>query len=174
MVQSEAAYEVRKPYRLPKRARRCVLLLHVFSSVGWLGLNLGFLALDVAVATTSSPATQHAAYRVMGLLGDVYLIPISWTALLTGLVLGLWTPWGLFRHRWVTVKLVLTALPVLLIMFSLLPGIHHAVAVVSGTPPDRLADVDPSGSLGAGCVSTTLYVTSLALSVFKPSLRRAS
>jgi hypothetical protein len=154
--------------RLPARVRKTVLVVHVIASVGWLGLTIGNLALTITGMTTDSPDEQHAVYQVMGVLGDLLLIPISLTALVTGVLLGLGSSWGLFRHRWVAVKFWLTLIPVVLTPLALLPGIHDAVAVVSNTPPDQLADVDASGGLWAGCVSTTMYVTSVVLSIFKP------
>jgi hypothetical protein len=66
------------------------------------------------------------------------------------------------------VKFVLTLVAVTLTPLSLLPGIHEAIAVVENTPVDRLAEVDASGLLFAGCVSTSMYLTCVVLSVFKP------
>jgi hypothetical protein len=37
------------------------------------------------------------------------IVPFSLASLLTGLVLALGTPWGLFRHYWVAAKFLLTA-----------------------------------------------------------------
>lgn len=156
------------------RVRKLVLVLHVISSVSWLGLTIGNLVLAITAMSTAVPADQHAAYRVMGLLGDVLLVPISLTAFATGVVLGLGTKWGLFRHYWVIVKFGLTLVAVLLTPFALLPGLHTAVAVVSATPSDQLADVgsEARGALMACCVSLTMYTTMTVLSVLKPWGRR--
>jgi uncharacterized membrane protein len=153
---------------MPVELRKLVVVLHIISSVSWLGLTIGNLVLTITGATTDNPTTQHAAYRVMGILGDALFIPISVTAFVTGTLLGLFTSWGLFQHRWVAVKFWLTLIAVVLTPLSLLPGIHDAVAAVSRTPPDQLADVDPNGAISAGCVSLTMYTTSVLLSIFKP------
>lgn len=160
--------------QLPMRARRLVLTLHVVTSVGWLGLSLANLVLVVTALTTDDPARQHAAYLAIGMVADVLLLPISLTAFGTGLALSLFTHWGLFRHRWIVIKLVLTLVAVLLTPFSLLPGLHETVAVVSATPADEFADAGRGGEnlLAAACVSSTMYLTCVALSVFKPGRRR--
>ncbi|WP_218825586.1 DUF2269 family protein [Streptosporangium subroseum] len=165
-----------KPPRMPIRLRRSLVVLHVISSVGWLGLTIGNLVLAVTGLTTGSPDDQHAAYRVMGMLGDLLLIPISLTAFVTGVLLGLGTSWGLLRHRWVAVKLVLTLIAVVLTPLALLPGIHDAVTAVSDAAPGRLADTSGFGSdlVYAGCVSLSMYVTNVVLSVFKPWGRTGS
>ncbi|MCW2919815.1 MAG: hypothetical protein JWN52_7883 [Actinomycetia bacterium] len=170
-----AAHVDRKPFRMPARVRKIVLVLHVISSVGWLGLTTGNLVLAITGMTTGSPDEQHAAYRVMGILGDLLLIPISLTAFVTGVLLALGTPWGLFRHRWVVVKFWLTLIAVVLTPLSLLPGIHDAIAAVSNTPADQLADTGGAGRglIYAGCVSLSMYTTSVVLSIFKPWNRTA-
>ena len=150
------------------KLRKIVVVLHVISSVSWLGLTIGNLVLTITGVTSDNPTTQHAVYQVMGILGDTLFIPVSVTAFVTGTLLGLFTSWGLFQHRWVAVKFWLTLIAVVLTPLSLLPGIHDAAATVSHTPPDQLADVDASGGIAAACVSLTMYTTSVVLSIFKP------
>ena len=133
---------------MPPRTRKLVTTLHVISSVGWLGLNLGVLTLALTGMNTGDADLQHAAYSVLALLGGVLLIPLSLTAFVTGVLLSLFTSWGLLRYRWVIVKLVLTLIAVVLIPSSLLPGLNEAAEIVANTPPGRFAAVDRSG-LGA-------------------------
>jgi hypothetical protein len=167
-----AARPARSARRMRPRVRKTVLLLHVISSVGWLGLTFGNLVLAIAGLTTSDPQLQQGIYRVLGVLVDFVLLPISLTAFVTGLVLSLGTPWGLFRHRWVAVKFWLTLVAVLLTLFSLMPGVHETVRIVSETPPGRLAELGGGGQdlLYAACVSGTMYLLCTILSIFKPRL----
>jgi hypothetical protein len=41
----------------------------------------------------------------MELTGWFVIVPLALAALLTGLVMSLITPWGLFRHYWVLIAL---------------------------------------------------------------------
>jgi hypothetical protein len=155
--------------RLSRRARRAVLTLHVVVSVGWLGLDLGLLALGVTGLTTDDPETIRAAYLSMDVFADVLIIPISLTALLSGVVLSLGTHWGLVRHYWVLAKFVLTLIAATASTFALRGSIAEAADRVSGVP---LSEVDP-GPVGvslvfAPTVALTLYVIMTALSVYKP------
>ncbi|MGM1057752.1 hypothetical protein [Saccharothrix sp. Mg75] len=142
------------PWRMKPAPRKAWLLLHVVSSVGWLGVTVGLLAL--ALAAFDAPQL----YRAMALLGDVVVLPLALTALATGLLLSFGTRWGLVRHRWVLVKFVLTAVAVTATTFGLRGTLHDA------------ADGDPgtagAGALSAACVSLVLYLVATALSVFKP------
>ena len=156
--------------KLTPTAYKLLLLLHIVVSVGWLGLNVGNLTLAITGLTTGDPTTQHAAFGAMHLVGGTLLIPVSLLALVSGVLLGMYTRWGLVRYRWVAVKLTLTVIAVVLIPVSLLPGLSELSALMAATPADRLADTGPLAldMLAAGCVSTTMYLTNAVLSVLKP------
>jgi hypothetical protein len=156
--------------RLTPTTRKWLLLLHIVVSVGWLGLNVGNLTLALTGLTTDDPETQHAALGAMYLIGGPLLIPVSLLALTSGVLLGYYSKWGVFRYRWVLVKFVLTSIAVVLVPLSLLPGLRELSALVAATPRDQLADVSELGMtmLSAGIVSTSMYVTNALLSVMKP------
>jgi hypothetical protein len=156
--------------RLAPTTRKWLLLLHVVVSVGWLGLNIGNLTLAITGLTTDDPTTQHAAFGAMYLIGGPLLIPISLLAYVSGILLGYYSKWGVFRYRWVLVKFTLTTIAVLLIPLSLLPGLRDLSALMANTPADQLADTGANGAdmLVAGLVSTSMYVTNAVMSVIKP------
>jgi hypothetical protein len=158
--------------RLRRPWRRALLTLHVITSVGWLGLDLGLLTLGITGLVTEDQETRRAAYLVMGVIGDVPLVPVSLGALLSGLALSLGTHWGLARHWWVLVKLVLTVAAFTATILALRGTIGEAVALVAGVPTDAMAAVD-LGEVGvalviAPSVALTIYTTATVLSVFKP------
>lgn len=158
------------PRRLSPTTYKLLLLLHIVVSIGWLGLNVGNLTLAITGLTTDDPGTQHAAFGAMYLIGGPLLIPVSLLALASGVLLGIYTKWGLVRYRWVLVKLTLTVVAVVLIPLSLLPGLRELSALMADTPADRMADTGPLAldMLAAGLVSTSMYVTNAVLSVLKP------
>ena len=56
----------------------------------------------------SSQTDPYALDRAAGLINDWIVIPAALGALFTGLLESWLTPWGFFRHRWVTVKWIAT------------------------------------------------------------------
>jgi hypothetical protein len=88
------------------RLRKFALTAHVASSVGWLGAVVAYLALGVSAATGREAQTVRAAWIAMEVIGWFAIAPLAIAALLTGLVVSLGTPWGLFRHYWVLITLV--------------------------------------------------------------------
>jgi hypothetical protein len=68
-----------------------VLTAHIIISVGLLVDSAGFLAVAIRTAMADDPRTVLELVNV----------------LITGVVLGLGTRWGVFRYPWVTAKLLL-------------------------------------------------------------------
>jgi hypothetical protein len=159
----------RRPWLTP-RARKWVLVLHVVSAVGWLGINFADFVLAVTGMTTTDPATQHAMLHALAVVGGTLLIPISLLALVSGLTLALGTQWGLLRYKWVIVKLVLTVIAIILLPVALLPELNALRDLATETPAGQLVDTaDHSWSiLSAAVVSTSMYITNVIMSVLKP------
>jgi len=117
--------------------RKFALTAHVTSSVGLLGAIAAFLALAVAGLTGQDAQIVRAAYLAMELTARFVIVPLAFASLLTGLIQSLGTPWGLFRHYWVVVKLLLTvfAAVVLLVKMEL---IGYAARVAAETTLSRV------------------------------------
>lgn len=148
--------------------RDFALTAHVTSSVGFLGAVAGFLALAIAGLASQDTQVVRAAYVANGLTARFVIAPLCFASLLTGLVMSLGTRWGLFRHYWVLVKLLLTVLTTLVLMNQMAP-INHIAAVAAETPLSA-ADFRALRSslvVHAGSGLLVLIVTT-TLSVYKP------
>ena len=95
--------------------RKLVLVLHVTTSLGFLGAVASFLALAVT-GMTAEPAVAAAVYQAMQPITWYVIVPLAFATLIIGIVQSLGTPWGLLRYYWVIVKLVLTMIAVLVLM----------------------------------------------------------
>lgn len=151
------------------RLRKFALTAHLTSSVGLLGAIAAFLALAGAGVTYQDAQTVRAAYLAMEMIARFVIVPLAFASLLTGLSQSLGTPWGLFRHYWVLVKLLLTlfATSVLLVKMEL---IGYATRLAAETPLPR-ADLRAAGIQlvvhAAGGLLVLLVPA--VLSVYKPS-----
>lgn len=103
---------------LPGSWRKLVLLLHVVTSVGFVGAVAVFLALAITGAIVGNEQVIRAVYVSCGLMTWDVIVPLAWASLLVGIVQSLGTPWGLFRYYWVIVKLVLTVISVAVLMIQ--------------------------------------------------------
>ncbi len=151
------------------RSRKLVLTAHVVSSVGWLGAVAVFLALAVAGLSSQDADVVRASYVAMESIGWLVLIPLSLASLLTGLVQSLRTNWGLFRHYWVLMKLLINVVAsIVLVMYMQTLGHLADVATKTTAASGDLNGLrSPSPVLHAG-VALLLLLVAATLSVYKP------
>src|SRR5205809_6179875 len=90
--------------------RKLALIVHLVFSVGWIGAVVVYLVLGISAVTSKDVQTVRAAWIAMELTGWSAIVPLACGSLLTGLVMALGTPWGLFRQYWVLITFVLTVL----------------------------------------------------------------
>jgi hypothetical protein len=151
---------------LSRPVRRINLVLHVAVSVGWLGMDAVLLVLGATAALTGDPELTRACYLAMDAAGGLMLVPIALLTLLTGLVAGMGTKWGLVRYWWVLVKLVLTLAAATASIFLLRANLASAAAE-TGMPLPDLGRYELDLVI-APTVALVLYTTMVVLSVLKP------
>ncbi|PAE36668.1 hypothetical protein [Bacillus sp. 7884-1] len=150
------------------RLRKFALMVHITSSVGWIGAVVGFLVLAITGLTSQDDQMIRAAYISMELTAYFAIVPLSLASLLSGLVQSLGTQWGLFRHYWVLVKFLLTIIATIVLLLQLEPISYIASKAAETTLSSsdlrnaRLSLVVHS----IGGLLVLLVVTSL--SVYKP------
>ncbi len=151
------------------RLRKFVLTAHVVSSVGWLGGVAVFLALGVVGLSSQDAQVVRAVYLAMEPAGWSVLVPLSLASLLTGLVQSLGTKWGLFRHYWVVVKLLINlAATIVLLLYMQTLGHLAGIAAQTTSPGGDLSGLrSPSPVIHAGAGLLLLFVAA-TLSVYKP------
>jgi hypothetical protein len=143
--------------RVPRRAlTQAGLVVHVLASVGWIGAALacGVVAVLGTSAPTSALPGLDDAFRAITLW---VVLPLGALSVVTGLLQGLLTRWGLARYYWVVVKEVVTAAVVLVLLLQL-----PRIADGSPATEDRTSFV--VHSLGGAAV----LLLPLVLSVVKP------
>lgn len=151
-----------------QRLRKAALTLHVATSVGWVGSVASFLALAIVGLRSSDDGTIRASYVAMDVCTRFTVVPLAVGALATGIVQSVGTRWGLFRHYWVMVKLVVSVVAVAVLLLQLEPISLLASAARDGSLSDSaLRDARMSLVVHAAGGLLTLVVPT-ALSVYKP------
>jgi hypothetical protein len=151
---------------MERRVRQVWQVLHIISSVGWLGTILVALSLSVAGMMTDDYDRVNSLYTAMRVLASTFFLPGSALMLLTGVLLGLGTKWGLVKWWWVAVKFLIG-----LALF--VAGTMNLRFAVYGAA-DKAAELKPLGNgveislFGMLCVISILCIVSALLSVIKP------
>lgn len=149
------------------RLRKFALAVHIASSVGWIGAVTGYTALDVAAAMGQDAQVLRASYIGMELIAWYVIVPLALASLLTGLVVSLGTKWGLFRHYWVLISLLLTMLATV-VLLSQTQTISY-FADVAADPATSSGDLRALGNTLVHSVGgTVVLLVILVLNVYKP------
>jgi hypothetical protein len=146
--------------------RRFTFTTHVTSSVGWVGAVVVFLALAIIGLTSKDEATVRGAYLVMAPAAWLVLVPLAHASLFSGIVLSLGTPWGLIRHYWVAVKLVITVFSTVILMIYM--GTFRQMAGVAADPVVALGVVRNPSPVVHAILALLLLLAATALGIYKP------
>lgn len=152
---------------MPPSIRKLALATHLSASVGWIGAVAAYLALDLTVAASQDPQLVRAAWLAMGLIVSAVIVPLALASLVTGLVMSLGTKWGLFRHWWVQISLLLTIVATLVLLSE--SGVVSHLAVVAADPTtsdEQLLALPPTLVHSVGGLVVLLLVQ--VLNVYKP------
>ena len=153
---------------MTSRVRKFTLTAHIIVSVGWLGAVAAFLGLALAGLYGKDGQNVRAAYLAMEIIAWYVILPLAFASLATGLIESLGTTWGVFRHHWVTVKLVITILAtaVLLTKLKLISYLARVAATTTLSSADLRQSRIELLVHAAGGVLVLLVPT--VLSVYKP------
>lgn len=147
--------------------RKVALAVHLAVSVGWVGAVAAYLALDITTVVRDDPEALRAAYHGMDLIAGSVIVPLAFASLTTGVVVSLGTRWGLFRHYWVVISLVLTMVAAIVLVAETRTIAHLAsVAADPTTSLEGLRRLPSTLPHSVGGLVVLLVV--LVLNVFKP------
>lgn len=144
--------------------RRLMLSVHIAVSVGWLGAIAAYLALNVAGLTSSDDDMVRAAHLMMQPVAWYAVLPLAVACLATGIVQALGTPWGLFRHWWVVISLLITVFATTVLVLHL-PAVND-LADRARTPTTDPATLD--GDLFHTVGGLLVLLVPLFLNIYKP------
>lgn len=148
--------------------RKFSLTLHVASSVGMLGAIATFLNLAIAALTAGNERLVVGAYLAMDPIAQMVILPLIFGSLLSGLVLGLGTPWGLVRHYWVLIKLIVTSFAAVVLLIKM-PLIAEAARLAAAPAPDGdLLRLVGQQLLFHSAAGLTVLLLPMVLSTYKP------
>ena len=150
--------------------RKLGLAVHIIVSVSWVGAVAAFLLLSIT-ALASDGSTSRAAFLSMNIVGRGALLPLSVGALTSGIVQSLGTKWGLFKHYWVLVKLVLTVFATATLFLHQFTAVAEAARLATyaaasyGGLPLRQLGIQLRADAG---LALLVLVAITAIAVYKP------
>jgi hypothetical protein len=154
--------------RLGRGTRRAVLTAHIIGAGAWIGMDVVLGVLVFTARLTTDTHTEALCYQALELFAVWPLLAAGLVTLVSGVVLGLGTNYGLVRYWWVATKLVMNLVLVALVAFALRSAVHEAarygLALAAGSP----SDASVSKLIMPPLVSSTALLIATTLSVYKP------
>jgi putative effector of murein hydrolase LrgA (UPF0299 family) len=146
---------------------KLTLATHLAVSVGWIGALAAYISLDVVASVGRDAEALRSSYLAMDRIVRHIIVPLALTSLLTGIVISLVTTWGLVRHYWVVISLILTAgaTVVLLVEAEVVRDLSE-VATHPATSPEELRAL--GGTLVHSIAGMVVLLVILVLNVLKP------
>ena len=154
---------------MPIPLRRLALTAHVVASVGWIGAVAAFLALTLAELTSQSVVMARGAFLALDVIAWFIIAPLALASLLTGLILALFTKWGLFRHYWILAKLQINVFATIVLLMYM-QSLHALARIAAGTNMSsaNLLALKSPDSLDHGSAALLVLLIAATLSVYKP------
>ena len=165
---SQAVAQTGVRWRMGARTRKSVLLVHIASAGAWLGIDVVMAVLVFTALFTDDDRTKALSFQALELVAVWPLLTLGMLCLLTGILLGLGSRYGLVRYWWVAVKLALNLLLTGLVLVALAPE------VAAHAEQARRFDAGLPGALEVGdltfppIVSPAALLVAMVLAVFKP------
>lgn len=155
-------------WRLTRGWRRATLVVHIVSAGAWIGIDVLVAVLVLTGWFADDVGTRSLAYRALAEFVVWPMLGAGLVCLVSGIVLGLGTKWGLVRYWWVAVKLVLNLLLCTLILVLLEPGMDAVASygedLLIGTPSASRVQT----LFFPPAVSLTTLTFATVLAVYKP------
>ena len=134
---------------------------------------VGVVAMAVVnVISPQSGDEMYMALYVNRIIDDVLVIPGAMLTVVTGIVYGVFTKWGFFKHRWITVKWIMSIAIIIAGTFYFNPIHLHLLEVADLTRDAALNDsslaTDKQINFIGAFIQSALLIFLIVISVFKP------
>jgi uncharacterized membrane protein len=100
--------------RLHLRKKQLLVSIHVIAVALWFGGTMGMFLLGFYLKNAVNGEQLYYTLVSMHVIDESLLKYPALVTLITGIMLSVWTQWGLFKHYWVLIKFVLTIVTILL------------------------------------------------------------
>lgn len=149
---------------MSKKTRQLLVFAHVVVSLGWMGAGAANVVLAMTAGYSVPGELQRICYLMISRLDDAIVIPAAFASLVSGVVLGVVTPWGVTRYWWVLIKLVVTVAVIAYSTFGIGVWVEESIQVSSAGLESPVA-----GPLAYGAgLNIVAFLFMTWLSVAKP------
>ncbi|MDN3019256.1 hypothetical protein PH210_24090 [Paenibacillus sp. BSR1-1] len=100
--------------KISQKTKRWLLIFHLLFAAIMLGNMTAFLIFSITAASASDEELIQTCYQAMHILSKTSVRASTIGTTVTGILLSVWTKWGLFSYYWIIAKEGLTVLCIFL------------------------------------------------------------
>ena len=159
--------------KLSPKYQKILKIVHLVSVIAWVGSAIVMNSIRHLVSISDNAGMYYMA-DFLEAVDMKILVPGAIACLLTGVLYSTLMPWGFFKHKWITVKWVLTILMIALGTFFMGPlvkeNVHIGHSLMTGGNP-AMADsywLNVAASGRWGILQICLLAFTIIISVLKP------
>ena len=157
-----------RSWRLGNRLRKTVLLLHIVAGGTWFGLDVAMAVLVLTAIGTDSAAVRAYTLQSLKLITVGPMFSAAMLSLITGILLGLGSKYGLLRYWWVAIKLGLNLILATLVVTALRGEVANAAGPGAQLAGGADVEWNFTNMIYPPIVSPTALTIAFLLAVFKP------
>ena len=113
--------------KLGVKGKRVLKIFHLVFAIMWIGGVMALVSLMLGMQP-ESPEMMWMAAKSHLVVDEFFLIPGGIGIVVSAFAYGFFTEWGFFKHRWITVKWILTIALVLIGVFLMGRTIEYNMA----------------------------------------------
>jgi uncharacterized membrane protein len=155
--------------KIGAKGLKALKIFHILMAIVWIGGSLAMMAV-MLLTDVNDQSSMLMRAQVLKVIDDYLIIVGAVGCVLTGILYGLFTNWGFFRHRWITIKWLLTVLMVAMGIFAMGPCVNENVTATNLAVYQHNVET----TLMWGWIPTVLQIVIIILSVWKPKLNMDS
>ena len=149
-----------------KVLKSCHLLLVMMWVVGVIAMAILFLL------RPESGDELYMTLRIILFIDWALVIPGALLTVVVGIIYGLFTNWGFFKHRWIIVKWIVSVTIIFVGTFYFSPHLEHALEIADSTREVALNNPVVISNMTQAFISASIQgiatMTLVVISVFKP------
>ncbi|MFL6517274.1 MAG: hypothetical protein ACJ8GL_04280 [Bacillus sp. (in: firmicutes)] len=154
--------------KLSYKSKNWLLILHILFAAIMLGNMVVFLIFSITAAASNDKSVIYACYQAMNILSGTSVRASTIGTTVTGVLLSIWTKWGLFKFYWIIVKEGLTLLLIGLNIWAMYAWTLQAVSGINES--EELETISfVQAELWTGIIFQIISLLLMyVISVFKP------
>lgn len=163
--------------KLSPKGMKLLKVFHLFFAILWIGSAVSLNLLRILVSVEDGSGMYWMA-EILDAIDMKILVPGAIGCLITGLIYSIFTNWGFFKFKWLTVKWILTIFMISLGTFYMGPlmsaNVEIGKAIMEGRSDVTQYWHNVTCNYYCGILQVCLLTFVLIISVYKPWMKKRS